>query len=136
MPGMLDKNKIRLMTKMSIYEKNHGESDFRISSYYRKDYASLKTWITLIWVTIGYGILFGGLCIYISDSLSGNFTILKLLLLLIAAIAGYVVLLIIYGVGASSYYKKKHVRAKQNVKRYYRNLSRLEKMYKKEKNGQ
>lgn len=136
MSGMLDKNKIRLMTKMSIYEKNHGESDFRISSYYRKDYASLKTWITLIWVTIGYGILFIGMCLSISDSLSENFTILKLLLLLITAIAGYVVLLIIYGVGANRYYKKKHARAKLNVKRYYRNLSRLEKMYKKEKYGQ
>lgn len=136
MSGMLDKNKIRLMTKMSIYEKNHGEADFRISSYYRKDYASLKTWITLIWITIGYGILLGGLCIYLSNSLSINFTILKLILLLIVAAAGYAILLVVYGVGASNYYKRKHARAKLNTKRYYRNLSRLEKMYKKEKNGQ
>ena len=52
---MLDKDRIRLMTKMSIYEKNH-KDDFKIADYYRKDYASLKRWITLIWVTIGYAI--------------------------------------------------------------------------------
>lgn len=136
MTGMLDKNKIRLMTRMSIYEKNHGETDFRISSYYRKDYASLKTWITLIWVTIGYGILFGGVCFYISDSLIGNLTLFKFFALLLVGVVGYIALLIVYRVGAGSYYKKRHARAKQNVKRYYRCLSRLEKMYEKEKNGQ
>ena len=55
---------------------------------------------------------------------------------MIAAIAGYIVLLVIYGVCANSFYKRKHAVAKQNVKRYYRNLSRLEKMCKKEKNEQ
>ena len=47
MSDMLDKDRIRLMTKMSIYGKNH-KDDFKIADYYRKDYASLKTWITLI----------------------------------------------------------------------------------------
>ena len=121
---MLDKDRIRLMTKMSIYEKNH-KDDFKIADYYRKDYASLKRWITLIWVTIGYAILFVSFCIYSSDSLSADLTI-----------AGYIVLLVIYGVCANSFYKRKHAVAKQNVKRYYRNLSRLEKMCKKEKNEQ
>ena len=126
---MVDKDRIRLMTKMSIYEKNYRD-DFKIADYYRKDYASLKRWITLIWVTIGYAILFVSFCIYSSDSLSAD------LVLLIAAIAGYIVLLVIYGVCANSFYKRKHAVAKQNVKRYYRNLSRLEKMCKKEKNEQ
>ena len=68
---MLDKDRIRLMTKMSIYEKNYRD-DFKIADYYRKDYASLKRWITLIWVTIGYAILFVSFCIYSSDSLSAD----------------------------------------------------------------
>ena len=51
---MLDKRKIRLMTKMSIYEKNYGKEDIKISGYYKKDYSSLNTWITLIWITVGY----------------------------------------------------------------------------------
>ena len=51
---MLDKRKIRLMTKMAIYEKEYGEEDIKISGYYKKDYSSLNTWITLIWITVGY----------------------------------------------------------------------------------
>ena len=32
---MLDKDRIRLMNKMSIYEKNYRD-DFKIADYYRK----------------------------------------------------------------------------------------------------
>ena len=51
---MLDKRKIRLMTKAAVYEKEYGEEDFKITGYYKKDYASLNTWITLIWITAGF----------------------------------------------------------------------------------
>ena len=78
---MLDKRKIRLMTRAAIYEKNYGEEDFKISSYYKKDYSSLNTWVTLI-----------------------------------------------YGIGAGSFYKNKHIKAKQRVKKYLRDLSRIEKI--------
>ena len=50
------------MTKAAVYEKEHAEEDVKISSYYKKDYASLNTWITLIWVTVGY-VLAGGLAV-------------------------------------------------------------------------
>ena len=51
---MLDQKKIRLMTRAAIYEKENGEEDLKITSYYQKDYSSLNTWITLIWITIGF----------------------------------------------------------------------------------
>ena len=38
---MLDERKVKLMTKLALYEETHGKEDFKISSYYRKDYASL-----------------------------------------------------------------------------------------------
>ena len=50
---MLDKKRIRLMAKMSAYEKKHAKEDLRISSYYKKDYASLNTLITVLWITVG-----------------------------------------------------------------------------------
>ena len=51
------------MTKLAICEKKGIEKDIQISGYYKKDYASLKKWITLIGITIGYGLaaaLFAG----------------------------------------------------------------------------
>ncbi|OUP86524.1 hypothetical protein B5F07_00600 [Lachnoclostridium sp. An169] len=131
---MLDKRRIRLMTKAAVYEKEHAEEDVKISSYYKKDYASLNTWITLIWVTVGY-ILAGGLAVICTaDTLMEDLTIFKLIILAATAVCAYLALFIIYGIGAGKFYKKKHTRAKQRVKKYYRDLSRIEKMYEKENN--
>ena len=132
---MLDKRKIRLMTKAAVYEKEYGEEDFKITGYYKKDYASLNTWITLIWITIGYALLGGVLFLCYGDALMEGITIMRLLLYAAVAIGVYLVLLIIYGIGAGNFYSKKHAQAKQRVKRYVRDISRLQKMNdKKEKN--
>ena len=130
---MLDKKRIRLMALTAIYEKEHAEEDIKISTYYKKDYASLNTWITLIWITVGYGLAAGVFLLCTADSIMEGLTIVKLILLAAIALGFYLVLLIVYGIGAGNFYRKKHGRAKHRVKRYYRELSRLEKMYKKEK---
>ena len=130
---MIDKRKVRLMSRAAIYEKRYGEEDIRITGYYQKDYASLNTWITLIWITVGYVLAAGLFLLCTADSGMEGLTIVKLILLAAIALGFYLVLLIVYGIGAGNFYRKKHGRAKHRVKRYYRELSRLEKMYKKEK---
>ena len=131
---MVDKRKVRLMTKAAIYEKRHGVEDIKITSYYQKDYASLNTWITLIWVTVGFVLLAALLFLAGGEDLLEGITFLKLLILAVIILGLYLALLIIYGIGAGSFYRKKHTRAKHRMKRYMRNLSRLEKMnLKKEK---
>ena len=123
------------MTRASIYEKRYGEDDLKISGYYKKDYTSLNTWITLIWVTVGYAFLGGALFLCYGDILLEGITIMRLFLYAAVALGAYLVLLIIYGIGAGTFYSKKHDRAKKRVKRYMRDISHLEKMNsKKEKN--
>ena len=122
------------MTKAAIYEKRHGEEDIKITGYYQKDYASLTTWITLIWVTVGFVLLAALLFLAGGEDLLEGITFLKLLILAVIILGLYLALLIIYGIGAGSFYRKKNTRAKHRMKRYMRNLSRLEKMnLKKEK---
>lgn len=116
------------MTKTAIYEKNQGEEDLKIVCYYKKDYSSLNTWITLIWITVGYFLLCGIAFLCWGNVLLENLTIMKLLVLAAAAIGVYLALLIIYGIGAGSFYSQKYHRAKQRAKKYMRDLSRLEKM--------
>ena len=128
---MLDKRKIRLMTKAAVYEKEYGEEDFKITGYYKKDYASLNTWITLIWITAGYVLLGGILFLCFGESLLEGVSIMRLIFLVAVALALYLVLVILYGIGAGNFYSKKHIRAKQRVKKYLRGITRLEKMSKK-----
>lgn len=130
---MLDKKRIRLMVRMASYEKTNAKQDQKISSYYKKDYISLNTLITILWITIGYAIIVGLAAICGMDILFENLTIIRMLILGGLVIVGYIIVLVIYGVCASSYYKLKHNRAKQRVKRYYRDMSKLENYGKKER---
>ena len=132
---MIDKKKVRLMTRAAIYDKKNGEEDIKITGYYQKDYSSINTWITLIWITVGFGLLAVLFFLGGGESLIEGITIAKLIIIVAIALGLYLSLLIIYGIGAGSFYKKKHIRAKQRMKRYLRELSRLERMnLKKEKN--
>ena len=56
---MLDERKVKLMTKFALYEETYGKEDFKISSYYKKDYRSFHTIATIIWVTVGYAVAVG-----------------------------------------------------------------------------
>lgn len=125
---MLYKRRIRLMARMSAYEKNHIKQDLKISTYYKKDYASLNTLITLLWITIGYVIVAGLYALCNMDAILKNLDLNKLFLLVGIAVGVYLMLVIIYCVCASSFYKAKHNHAKQRVKKFYRDLARLEKM--------
>ena len=59
---MLDERKVKLMTKLALYEETHGKEDFKISSYYRKDYASLHVIYAFLSVSVGYVCLVGAAC--------------------------------------------------------------------------
>ena len=122
------------MTRAAIYEKKYGEEDIKITDYYQKDYSSLNTWITLIWITVGFFLVAALFFLAGGESMLEGITIMKLLILAAIILGSYLSLLIIYGIGAGSFYRKKHIRAKQRMNRYMRDLYRLEKMnLKKEK---
>lgn len=129
---MLDKKRIRLMSKTAMYEKQHIREDMKISSYYKKDYSSMNTVLTLLWVTVGYLIVAGTVLFLNMDALLENLTVQKLVVIVGILLAAYLILLIVYGISAAGYYKKRHTDSKQRVKKYYRDLNRLSKMIERE----
>ena len=131
---MLDEQKIKLMTKLAFYEKTQGKEDFKISEYYRKDYTSLHVICSILWVTVGY-VCLGALVVLAGlDALMSKMSLLCLIITMgLAAILGYFVLVIAYAVVTSHVYNRNHRQARQRVKKYNHNLTRLLKMYEKEK---
>ena len=51
---MVNMRKVRLMTKLAIYEKTEGKEDIRLGKYFRRDYVRLKILHNIVAVTIGY----------------------------------------------------------------------------------
>lgn len=130
---MLDKRRIRLMSRMAAYEKKYAEEDLKISTYYKKDYASLNTLISILWVSVGYIIVAALVVLCNLDAILKKLTVTKLVTMGGIAVGVYLILIIVCSVCAGSFYKSKYSKAKQRVKRYYRDLSRLGKMEVKEK---
>lgn len=118
---------------MAIYENHDGKEDFKISEYYQKDYASLNTWKSIIWVTIGYAIIIGAILLIFLDKIFNVTTISGLLVIVGAIVTGYFMVIVITGIIAHDFYKKKHMEARKRVKRFNNNLTRLGRMYEKEK---
>lgn len=130
---MLDEKKVKLMTRLAFYEQTQGKEDFKVSAYYRKDYASLHTICSIIWVTVGYicavGLIFlAGMDIFLSSMSFGMMFLMLGILVLV-----YLFLLILYGVIASHIFNKKHRESRQRVKKYNHDLTRLLKLYEREK---
>lgn len=130
---MLDKDRIKLMTKMAKYEDTKAAEDLKIVGFHKKDYASFNTWITAIWITIGYAIVLGLLFFSASDVLLHDLTVKKLTNICAVIIVTYIFILVTYCVYSSGFFKKKYDKAHRRVKRYYRELSHLGKSYMKEK---
>jgi hypothetical protein len=59
--GFMDRKKVAIMTRMAFYQQGKGKDDLKVTQYYKKDYASLHMWFSLIWMTIGYALVIGAL---------------------------------------------------------------------------
>ena len=130
---MLDERKVKLMTKLALYEETYGKEDFKISSYYRKVYASLHVIYAFLSVSVGYVCLVALLLLAGVENIMSNMSNGLILFLFLIILAGYVGVVIVYCGIASHIYNEKHKKARKRVKKYNHNLIQLLKMYEKEK---
>lgn len=129
---MLDERKVRLMTSLAMYEQGQGKEDFKVSEYYRKDYTGMHILFSIFWTTVGYACIAGLVVLAGLKYFMENMSVKLFVTIGIAAVVGYLAVVIIYAVITIHIYNKKHKDARQRVKRYNHNLTKLLKMYEKE----
>ena len=130
---MLNENKVKVMTKMAMYESRQGAEDIKINSYYKRDYVSFKTLVSIIWMTIGYIMAVAlGIGIYV-DYILEHLTFDFIVMFIICIVGLYLALMLLYIIGANQFYKKKYSDARQRLKKFNHNLTRLNRMYEKER---
>lgn len=125
---MLDKRRIRLMTKLALYEQSDAKDDLKVSGYYKEDYAGLMTLKGALWTTVGYAMVAVMFVLCNLDLLINGMSMQKVIVLACAAVGGYLALLIVYCICANMFYKRKHVEARHRLKAFYNNLTALERM--------
>ena len=129
---MLNNDKIKLMTRLALYEQDKGKEALRCNKYSKKDYVSLKLINTAVVVTLAY-LLVVALCVlhkveYFVDQLIS----VKLLNLGIRLLVIYVIVFIIYMLIAYVVYSMHYIHMQELNKGYSEDLKELYLMYKKE----
>ncbi len=129
---MLNENKVKMMTKMAIYEKNEGKKMLRNARYYKGDYVALAALKSTITTTLAF------IIIVIMIAISNTETIIRQINSMDYATLGkkiavyYIISLIIYAIISGVYSAYQYDKSRSGIKRYFMRLNKLERFY----NGQ
>ena len=78
-------------------------------------------------------IIIGAVLFVFLDKIFSVASLSGLLIIAGTIVIGYLMLIVIVGIIAYNFYKKKYLEARKRIKRFNNNLTRLGKMYEKEK---
>ncbi|WP_455716949.1 hypothetical protein [Anaerosporobacter sp.] len=131
---MLDNNKIKLMTKLAIYEKNEGKEDINLSKYYKMDFLRYQIIKSIVSVTISYLLIVLMVAFYKSEYLIQEAVKLNYKVIGLQVLGIYLILLTIYVFGSIVGYSFKFDSSKKRLFKYRKNLKKLRQFYHDEEN--
>lgn len=126
---MLNFKKIRLMTKLAVYEKKDGKEDIYLSKYYKTDYVRFQVLKSIITTTIGYVLIIALIVFYNLEYLIKNAVTLDYKLLGTYVLGFYIMTITVFGLGALIIYSMKYDASRMKLSRYFKLLKRMEKIY-------
>ena len=122
---MLNEEKIRLMTKISIYEKNEEYGDLVLAHYYREDYVRFGCIRAVLVATLTYWLTVAAYAFYQFENLLKEINNMDYFSVIGKLMLGYVGFLGVIYVLAFLIYNVRYQYAKKGLIAYNRNLKRL-----------
>lgn len=129
---MLNNRKVRLMTRLAIYEKKEGKEDIRLSKYFRRDYVRVHLLNNIVAVTIGYLLILLMVGAYKMEYLIKEAVQLDYIGIGKTILGIYIILLTIYTMAAMIGYSFYYDYSRKNLAKYFRMLRRLRSIYREE----
>lgn len=129
---MINEEKVRLMTKLAIYEENKGKGIIPISKYYREDYIGIQMLKSFFSGTVGYVLILMLMASYKLEWLINEIVKLDIVAMIIGIVAAYIVFMAAY-LGVTYFiHSNRYKRAKKSLKAYDGVLKKLEGIYERE----
>lgn len=125
---MLNNQKIRLMTRLAIYEKKHKISKKNIAKCFKTDYVTFGILKTMFAVTIAFLLCVMLFVLYNAQEFMEKINALDYEALGKSLFGYYCMLMGVYIVISLVVYCVKYDHAKVEIKRYLNNLKKLEKI--------
>ena len=122
---MVNKRKVRLMTRTAMYEKHEGETDLSKASYYKTDYVAIQMWFTAIAVTFAYILIIALIIACNFEYIVNNLTDLNYKALAVVLIMSYIALMTLYMLISYFIYSYRFVEAENGIKIYQNRLHKI-----------
>lgn len=129
---MLNNDKIRLMTKLALYEQKEGKKHIAGGKYYRSDYVSLAMINSAIIATLAYILILGSIVLINIETILSIITTFDMLELGRIVVISYIIYMLIYLTITYIVSRLKYDNIKSELKNYDNNLKELYTIYKKE----
>lgn len=129
---MINEEKVKMMTKLAIYESTKGKKQLNISKYYKRDYVRYNMFKTAVTSTIAFIIIMGIYILLYAEELLLKLNDMNLLHEATKIGICYVVFVVVYMIIAWFVYSKKYEKVKPDVIIYNRELKMLKELYDKE----
>lgn len=115
---MLDKEKIILMTAISVYEERDGKRDLSINGFFRGDYIGAQVLLGAICGTIAFAVIFAMYMLYDLEDFMVNFYKMDVMAFAQGVLKKYVIFLAIYMVISYFVALYRHNKAKKHIENY------------------
>ena len=129
---MVNMRKVRLMTKLAIYEKTEGKEDIKLGKYFRRDYVRLKVLHSIVWVTLGYLLVLAMVIAYQMEYLIREAVNLDYIGMGKIILGIYVIVITVYTMVAMVAYGLYYDYSRKKLAKYFRMLRRLRSLYQEE----
>lgn len=126
---MIDENKVRLMTKIAIYEKKEGNKNLLISKFYRSDYVRFNVLKALVAATVAFWLVVGAYAFIKFDELLAKVNDVDYFDVMYKLLGAYVFFCLGYFFFAQIVYSYRYSIAKPGLIRYNVNLKKLIEAY-------
>jgi hypothetical protein len=130
---MLNNEKIRVMSKLALYEKRKGKDDIKIGKYYKTDYVRLQVLKTVVSVTLGYLLILLMIGIYKSEYLISNAVTLNFTRIGQVILGFYIMIITVYVISVIIGYSFQYDISRKHLSKYYKSLKKLSNIYEEEK---
>lgn len=126
---MLNKEKIRSMVNLAIYEKHNGQDDLKIYENYKYDYVMTQGFSAFIRYTFCFIACFTIYVIFNSNELFYNINLSGIRKTFLSIALFYIIGLLVYVFIAILVYSSRYKKAGKNVESYALKLRRLDRRF-------
>lgn len=120
------------MTQLAIYENGEGKEDFKLSKYYKSDYARLNVLKTAVMVTLSYAILLGMVVLYKLQYILDNILTIDYKAIGWTVLGVYIGIMSFYLICTLLGYSIKYAMSRKKLSKYFRMLRKLKDIYNEE----